>query len=479
MPSYVYRTKVKESGDGFSLSINATHVLSAGESSSPPTVVKGRPPEDLDVVLKADLVLSFAATADGHPVSGLCLQTSSCLRHVLDYLKSNEHQLGLGMISDMYTSDDVDDRPKVTLSSAWPYGSLGNLQDGGYLSLALEAIHIVFLLQSTENKAAADVFSERAYLPFTTALDHALRKFATLHLTKRYPLIFGEWRRKINSELDYVPSISKSILNIFQRSTNEKFKKRCRRLLSGLEVELSSAESRALLNLAGHLKTSKPIEGETDRAMSNEDLVTLSITRFLRLSVRPAWGKMTRLSSGRCPDLDKEELQIQNEELSDSLETPPSKSRLLTHDLCWDDLSLPSTDMELSPVSNGLGYPLDARDDEDNIFDFQDCQCNGWDDAILDDSRDKESGDNANLGSDGARINKYEDTIFDSPEDFVDDMIYEDEDHGDQVAQDNGFDSSPPELLDDFPWELDSWKQEFFSSSPTDNVGSSVYVAYL
>ncbi|KAI0801747.1 hypothetical protein BC629DRAFT_135160 [Irpex lacteus] len=88
MPSLAYNTQVKESGDDFTLTINAKHILSAEEDSGPPISVKGRPPEDIDIVLKADLVLSFAAAADGHPVLGSCLQASYCLQHVLSYLKT-------------------------------------------------------------------------------------------------------------------------------------------------------------------------------------------------------------------------------------------------------------------------------------------------------------------------------------------------------------------------------------------------------
>lgn len=128
MPSLAYNTQVKESGDDFTLTINAKHILSAEEDSGPPTSVKGRPPEDIDIVMKADLVLSFAAAADGRPVSGSCLQASYCLQHVLSYLKTvrnsaggpdhilnylvaqNQHQLGLSMVSDCYVTDD--DRPK-------------------------------------------------------------------------------------------------------------------------------------------------------------------------------------------------------------------------------------------------------------------------------------------------------------------------------------------------------------------------------
>jgi hypothetical protein len=88
MPAFAYNTRLNQGGDDFNLAINARHILALGSNIGSPKSVKGRLPEDTDVVLRADLVLSFAATVDRHPVSPLCLLKSSCLRHVASYLHS-------------------------------------------------------------------------------------------------------------------------------------------------------------------------------------------------------------------------------------------------------------------------------------------------------------------------------------------------------------------------------------------------------
>ena len=95
MPALVYKTAIKHVGDGFNLLIDARHVLVAAHSTDAPTLVKGRPPDDIDIVLNADLVLSFAAAADGQPISGSSLCSSSCLRHVLAYLRAVRHLLSI------------------------------------------------------------------------------------------------------------------------------------------------------------------------------------------------------------------------------------------------------------------------------------------------------------------------------------------------------------------------------------------------
>lgn len=88
MPAFAYNTRLKEVGDDITLAIHARHILALGSDSRLPNSVKGRLPEDTDVVLRADLVLSFAATVDRHPVSASCLLKSSCLQHVVSHLKS-------------------------------------------------------------------------------------------------------------------------------------------------------------------------------------------------------------------------------------------------------------------------------------------------------------------------------------------------------------------------------------------------------
>ncbi|KAI0689702.1 hypothetical protein BC835DRAFT_229664 [Cytidiella melzeri] len=183
----VFNTQAKETGDGFSLALNASHVLSTGYSSNEPVPSKGRPSEDSDVVLKTDLVLSFAAVADSQHISASCMRTSSCLRHVLAYLKLNGDQLGLSMVSDLYV-DDQDGRTKVTLSSAWPYGSPFSPRAPTRSSLYLNTIDITFVLKSigfTESFDASSMFSGRSYLPFCTLLNRTLQKFVTLHLVRK------------------------------------------------------------------------------------------------------------------------------------------------------------------------------------------------------------------------------------------------------------------------------------------------------
>ena len=207
---------------------------------------------------------------------------------------------------------------------------------------------------------------------------------------------------------------------------------------------MSSAASRARQNLAHHLNIVEPIEADKREDLSDQDNMTSSLARFLKLSVRPSCTKATKLSSGVYVDSDKEELQIQDEETLATTRSP--QLTMLAQDLCWDDLPLLSTAPASSTVSRDSEYSLCSRIDEDSVLGLGDSDH----DLILEDSSD--------AGDDIEDIERKDLILDDSEEPYQsdNDMIYEDEDDDIQVVEDDELYWTHPNLPDDDPWEPDS-----------------------
>ncbi|KAF9219253.1 hypothetical protein BS17DRAFT_804499, partial [Gyrodon lividus] len=74
-------------------------------------------------------------------------------------------------------------------------------------------------------------FSPTLFLPTEALLNRVTIQFLTYHLVGRYPLIFGPWCKRLDMEMQYFPSIGRSITEIMNRSKSSSFLSKCNRLL--------------------------------------------------------------------------------------------------------------------------------------------------------------------------------------------------------------------------------------------------------
>ncbi|TBU24086.1 hypothetical protein BD311DRAFT_42232 [Dichomitus squalens] len=88
----------------------------------------------------------------------------------------------------------------------------------------------------TDNSGVADPFAPSILLPVVSALDRLLEQFV-LHSIRRYPLIFGPWRKRFDGEIAIVSKLSLAVVDIIRRSPHTAFRKRSRRIIQvGLDI---------------------------------------------------------------------------------------------------------------------------------------------------------------------------------------------------------------------------------------------------
>ncbi|GJE91751.1 hypothetical protein PsYK624_079020 [Phanerochaete sordida] len=187
MPSVLYASAVREAHDGFTLSMTARHTLNIGEEGPKVYNAKGRIP-NIDILLRGDLVLCLCGIANGRPVPSSGVKSSAPAKRLHAYLSANASALGISTVSELYVDDD--EVTKVNLSPSAPYEP-----EAGYPAAYLSTVAVTFVFYTKDTAPDGDIFTEQVFLPFGAALDRLVDKFATLHLARRYPLIFGPLRR--------------------------------------------------------------------------------------------------------------------------------------------------------------------------------------------------------------------------------------------------------------------------------------------
>ncbi|KAI0766405.1 hypothetical protein BD413DRAFT_152961 [Trametes elegans] len=85
MPSFATTTEVRDGTDDVLLSLRARHILVAGSPSANTHTVKGRLPDDVDVVLESDLVLSLSGMHNRARIGSRDVQRSAIANHLLNY----------------------------------------------------------------------------------------------------------------------------------------------------------------------------------------------------------------------------------------------------------------------------------------------------------------------------------------------------------------------------------------------------------
>ncbi|KAI9058434.1 hypothetical protein FKP32DRAFT_1597527 [Trametes sanguinea] len=193
MPSFATSSEVRDKANGVQLVLRARHVLVSGSPSHELYTVKGRLPDEVDVILESDLVVSLTGIVNRVKIDSRDIQRSAIAGHLLSYFHANSDQLGVRPASKVYV-DESDGVAKLTLSATRPI-----LKPRSPASTArLCAIELLYVFRTEPLGAAqpckphthagpataADPFSPHALLPLAAALDRTVERFAALHLVR-------------------------------------------------------------------------------------------------------------------------------------------------------------------------------------------------------------------------------------------------------------------------------------------------------
>jgi hypothetical protein len=89
MPTFTYSSKVRAVSDDCSLVLNARHRFVAGDSSDKLYNLKQtRIPDDVDVLLTSNLILTISGVLDGVKVSFEDIVKSAVAHHLVHYLRT-------------------------------------------------------------------------------------------------------------------------------------------------------------------------------------------------------------------------------------------------------------------------------------------------------------------------------------------------------------------------------------------------------
>ena len=85
MPSFATTAVVRDSGDGLHIALNARFVFVTGAPSDTIYALKGRVPDNVDVIVQSDLVITLAGSLNRVRVSSRAMQGSAIAQHLLNY----------------------------------------------------------------------------------------------------------------------------------------------------------------------------------------------------------------------------------------------------------------------------------------------------------------------------------------------------------------------------------------------------------
>ncbi|KAI9443250.1 hypothetical protein H4582DRAFT_1923418 [Lactarius indigo] len=228
----------------FQVSLLSTHTLLGNPTQiTLPCLLDAR---FIDTVL-----FSFSGTVDqSTPVPPVQMLHSSAIKTFLHHLTVNAEHLCISAISEVILNDRSLGSPEVSVtlsrSADLPSSSCAHVL----------SIHLAYNWMSLRQQSAGlSIFSPQILLPFQPALNKLVHKLFSVHFVGRYPWLFGPLRTKLYLELQWFPSLVRSLLAITARSENSSFHSECQELLKRI-----------------HNKTSiyKRVVGDTHRSLSSQ-----------------------------------------------------------------------------------------------------------------------------------------------------------------------------------------------------------------
>ncbi|KAG8214745.1 hypothetical protein J3R82DRAFT_9834 [Butyriboletus roseoflavus] len=267
MPSFSSSSSIRVASQDHALRLKITHNLVHGSPSDAVHSVKGRLPKDIDVLWLSDLTISFSGSLDGHQIPAHDIARSGLVHHLQTQTQTNSvltmcrvllsttqtafPNVGHNLLSPLpiIISDPVF---QVTLTPSRP------LPHASRPHANLVSLHLAYIWKTVARRSdtvnsghlleEANPFSQTLFLPAEALLNRVTEQFLIYHFVGRYPLIFGPWckvgpstrhlsRRRslfcqrLDLEMQYLPSIGHSIVEIMIRSQNQGFISKCKRLL--------------------------------------------------------------------------------------------------------------------------------------------------------------------------------------------------------------------------------------------------------
>ncbi|THV03838.1 hypothetical protein K435DRAFT_962184 [Dendrothele bispora CBS 962.96] len=225
-------SRIRASTSADVLTLTTKHCLQLPSQAGPECSVKNTRFFDVIHALSASsIIFTLSGALDRAPVTQDEMLKSELSRHFLDYLRRNACQLGLSNVSDLYV-DDEDGQLKIAIT---PESCRQPFHEQIPLRVFLREIHIQYSWQISKSHEGssrlASPFSSHLSLPFRGLVDNVVSRFATWHLVRRYPLIFGSWCKQLDTEASFFPVIFRSILEMVKRSSDSSFRTRVKELL--------------------------------------------------------------------------------------------------------------------------------------------------------------------------------------------------------------------------------------------------------
>ncbi|KAF8837910.1 hypothetical protein BDN67DRAFT_1013480 [Paxillus ammoniavirescens] len=257
MPSFSCSSSIRAASQNHTLWLKVTHNLAHISPSVATHNIKGRLPKELDVLWLSDVIVSLTGSLDGQGAPPPDIS----------------RQLGLNNVSRPYI-DDEDGLPKITLT---PSRSLPRTSRPHAKLISLHLAYVWKTIGRRKDTANSgdliekvDPFSPILFLPIEALLNRVTVQFLTSHLVGRYPLIFGPWCKRLDLEMAYFPSISRSIAEIMNRSKNSAHISKCKRLIKvarSRHTRVLQASAAAISSCIGNDASEDPAE-EVDGAPS-------------------------------------------------------------------------------------------------------------------------------------------------------------------------------------------------------------------
>ncbi|KAI5896469.1 uncharacterized protein SCHCODRAFT_02532425, partial [Schizophyllum commune H4-8] len=183
-------TRVVASSDHNGVALVARHYLTAGDATETVHDVKCKLPDGVDVLASSTVSLVLYGSVGRQKISSSDLCNSELVKCFHEFIGTHAAQLGLAQVGDV-CCDGSDGLPRIRLDIERCSDAC---QPNQHLTLTQISIHFRWTT-SSDSTSDSSAFAARLSLAHRSLLSDAIHRFATYHLIRRYPLIFGTWHK--------------------------------------------------------------------------------------------------------------------------------------------------------------------------------------------------------------------------------------------------------------------------------------------
>ncbi|KAF8635855.1 hypothetical protein AX15_000047 [Amanita polypyramis BW_CC] len=340
-------SRQRAADDHATLLLTTNHILTvAGSTDTPVRIDAHALSYPIDVLSGPDLSLSLSCTCDRVNIPPKVVAQSHIANHLVQYLRTNASQLGLDYVSGII--HDQDNKPKLIVRP----GRLSLQVQRLSTCATLVELDLAYIWETpsqqmfTKVSPLTDPFARNLSLPYLALLDDVVERFVNRDLVKRYPLIFGPWRRvtllfllhgsiyhpitksqQLEIEVPFFPTIYRSVRGIVDRSPNPAFKERCSQLFMILRENMHSVTAVSATSISNAL----PDYDFPDVGMPMSELDSLCLAMERLFQVGMQLPRYKGLSRGAVPD------RVDDEELSQKMpQCPPDGAQESAQSVLWE-----------------------------------------------------------------------------------------------------------------------------------------------